>query len=179
MTIIKIHGCSGSGKSTAVRSLMGTNPAPMPIVGMNGKVEATRIGPNLFTLGSYENACGGVDTIDSAEKVMKLIDKYNVLGHVVFEGLLQSTYYGKLGQHSVPYGDKYIYAFLDTPLDLCLERVVARRAVSGRNNKFNPELTRDKHKTIDALRRKLEGGTHRVVVLKHDRPMTPQLLELL
>jgi ABC-type dipeptide/oligopeptide/nickel transport system ATPase component len=177
--IIKIHGCSGSGKSTAVRSLMGTNPFPMPIIGMNGKVEAMRISPHIFTLGSYEQACGGVDTIDSADTVMKLIDKYAILGHVVFEGLLQSTYYGRMGAHSVKYGWDYIYAFMDTPIDLCLDRVVARRATSGRNNKFNPELTRDKHRTIDALRRKLEGGTHRVVVLKHDQPMTPQLLELL
>jgi predicted kinase len=176
MTIIKIHGCSGSGKSTAVRSLM---TKPMPIIGMNGKIEAVRLDGDIFALGSYENACGGVDTIDSADTVMKLIDKYAVLGDVVFEGLLQSTYYGKLGEHSKKYGDDYIYAFLDTPIELCLERVVARRAASGRNNKFNPKLTEDKHKTIDAIRRKLEGGSHRVVVLKHDIPMAPQLLDLL
>jgi ABC-type glutathione transport system ATPase component len=41
--IVKIHGCSGSGKTTAVRSLMGTDPAPLPIIGMNGKVEAMRL----------------------------------------------------------------------------------------------------------------------------------------
>jgi len=177
--IIKISGCSGSGKSTAVRSLMSIDPLPMPILGMNGKVEAMRLSKDIFTLGSYEHACGGVDTIDSADTVMKLLDKYAVLGNVVFEGLLQSTYYGRLGQHSVQYGDDYIYAFMDTPIGLCLDRVVARRAASGRNNKFNPELTREKHRTIDAIRRKLEGGTHRVVVLKHDQPMAPQLLELL
>jgi hypothetical protein len=151
----------------------------MPVVGMNGKIEAMRLSKNIWTLGSYEQSCGGVDTLDSADTVMRLIDKYHILGHVVFEGLLQSTYYGRMGAHSVQYGDDYIYAFLDTPIDLCLERVVARRAASGRNNKFNPQLTRDKHATIDALRRKLERGTHRVVVLQHDKPMTPQLLELL
>ena len=175
--IIKIHGCSGSGKSTAVRSLMADKP--YPIIGMNGKIEAMRLGEDLFTLGSYENACGGVDTLLNSDLVMKLLDKYSVLGNVIFEGLLQSTYYGKMGHHSVQYGDRYIYAFLDTPIDLCLERVVARRATSGRNNKFNPDLTRDKHKTIDAIRRKLENGIHRVVVLHHDQPMAPQLMELL
>lgn len=175
--IIKIHGCSGSGKTTAVRELMFSKP--MPIIGMNGKIEAYRLDNDIFTLGSYENKCGGVDVLDSADTVMKLIDKYAVLGHVVFEGLLQSTYYGRMGAHSVQYGKDYIYAFLDTPIDICLDRVVARRAVSGKNNKFNPELTKDKHSTIDALRRKLEGGTHTVVVLKHDKPMAPQLLELL
>lgn len=85
-----------------------------------------------------------------------------------------------MGEHSRQYGDKYVYAFLDTPIELCLERVVARRAASGRNNKFNPQLTRDKHETIAALQRKLVlQGFHRVVMLRHDQPIVPQLLEIL
>jgi hypothetical protein len=178
MTIIKIHGCSGSGKSTAARDLMAGRLVG-PIMGMNGKIEAYRLEGGTFILGSYENACGGMDTVGTADDVMKLVDKYSILGNVVFEGLLQSTYYGRMGAHSIKWGKDYIYAFLDTPLELCLERVVARRAASGRNNKFNPKLTADKHSTIDAIRRKLERGTHRVVVLKHDLPMADQLLELL
>lgn len=180
MTIVKIHGCSGAGKSTAVRSIMNGNASS--IIGANGKIEAYRVHAatqnGTYVLGSYENTCGGVDTMSGAPEVIKLLDKYAVLGNVLFEGLLQSTYYGKLGEHSKRYGDDYVYAFLDTPVELCLERVVARRAASGRNNKFNPQLTIDKHKTIDAIRRKLES-VHRVVVLKHDIPMAPQLLDLL
>ena len=180
MTILKIHGCSGAGKTTAVRELMkyaGTHPlGPNP-----RKPEAYMLGIlPTYVLGSYENTCGGMDTVGSAVEVMDLVDKYARLGNVVFEGLLQSTYYGKMGAHSLQYGKDYVYAFLDTPIELCLERVVARRAASGRNNKFNPELTIDKHETIAALQRKLSAqGFHRVVTLRHDLPMVPQLLEIL
>ena len=181
MTILKIHGCSGAGKTTAVRELM-KHCGSLPI--WNGtKPEAYSLGTTDFptyVLGSYENTCGGMDTVGSAAEVIELVDKYTKLGNVVFEGLLQSTYYGKMGEHSRQYGDKYVYAFLDTPIELCLERVVARRAASGRNNKFNPQLTRDKHETIAALQRKLVlQGFHRVVMLRHDQPIVPQLLEIL
>jgi adenylate kinase family enzyme len=181
VSIIKIHGCSGAGKTTAVRELL---EYPRDVIFVSSKIEAYQVWPpgKKFThvLGSYANTCGGMDTVSDAGKVIALVDKYAPLGNVVFEGLLQSTYYGKMGAASVPYGDKYIYAFLDTPIELCLERVVARRAASGRNNKFNPELTRIKHDTIRALQIKLHlQGLHRVVTLKHDQPLTPQLMELL
>lgn len=181
--IIKIHGCSGAGKTTAVRKLMEVgDPIPIKIPNSN-KVEAYSIdiveGPT-FILGSYENACGGMDTVGSSGNAMHLIDIYAARGNVIFEGLLQSTYYGALGVHSIQYGDRYIYAFLDTPIELCLERVMARRAESGRNNKFNPQLTRDKHTTIEALHKKLLlASQHKVVTIKHDQPLAPQLMELL
>lgn len=180
MSIVKIHGCSGAGKTTAVRELMKT-ALGMHTIRVN-KIEAYSLlfpGKKMtHVLGSYENTCGGMDTVGSAAEVIELVDRYSSLGNVVFEGLLQSTYYGKMGERSQKYGDKYIYAFLDTPIELCLERVVARRAVSGRNNKFNPQLTRDKHATIESLHDKLIHWNHRVVTLKHDQPLSPQLMEL-
>jgi hypothetical protein len=186
--IIKIHGCSGAGKTTAVREYMRLGEATATTT-YNGKPEAYQVRfPDMYhhtyVLGSYENTCGGMDTVGSAAEVMALVDRYAPQGNVIFEGLLQSTYYGAMGTHSRKYGDRYIYAFLDTPIELCLERVVARRAASGRNNKFNPQLTMDKHKTIDILRMKLQNGAqmgfrHQVAILKHDQPLAPQLLELL
>lgn len=179
--IIKIHGCSGAGKTTAVRQLMNALGAVPRVEG--GKIEAYCVFDNTYVLGSYENTCGGMDTVGSAEEVMKLVDKYAALGNVIFEGLLQSTYYGAMGVHSQKYGDRYVYAFLDTPIELCLERVVARRAASGRNNKFNPQLTRDKHATIVALEQKLLAGRvgffHKVARLYHELPMAAQIEELL
>jgi uridine kinase len=180
--IIKIHGCSGAGKTTAVRQYMNSCVPTRKII-VNDKPEAYQYG-STYILGSYENTCGGMDTVESASQVMALLDKYSPQGDVIFEGLLQSTYYGAMGTHSRKWGDDYIYTFLDTPIDLCLERVVARRAASGRNNKFNPQLTRDKHATIETLRRKLENGAqmgfrHRVAILKHDGDLAAQLKELL
>lgn len=180
--ILKIHGCSGAGKTTAVRRYMESSEF-RPILNVRGLPEAY-VGPlGVRILGSYANTCGGVDTIGSAQEVMELLEKYAPLGSVIFEGLLQSTYYGVLGQHSRQYGNRYVYAFLDTPVELCLERVIARRAASGRGNKFNPQLTRDKHATIEHLKWKLESGAigfkHRVATLKHDEDMAEQIKELL
>ncbi len=182
--ILKIHGCSGAGKTTAVRGVLdyyNMHPLVYPTA---DKTEAYVDPSNtIYVLGNYANACGGMDTVGTAEEVMKLLEKYEKLGHVIFEGLLQSTYYGAMGVHSQQYKDRYIYAFLDTPVELCLERVVARRAASGRNNKFNPQLTRDKHATIEALKSKLiRGGVgfyHEVVTLKHDGDLVQQITELL
>jgi hypothetical protein len=187
--IIKIHGCSGAGKTTAVRSLLEMAESAVKLYdGSDQKVEAYQlklagvVAP-VFVLGSYENNCGGMDTVGDAEEAMLLVHNYESQGHVIHEGLLQSTYYGAMGKDSQRYGDRYIYAFLDTPLELCLERVVARRAKNGSKNKFNPELTADKHRTIANLQRKLleqkMGVFHAVKVLDHTQAMYPQLVEML
>jgi adenylate kinase family enzyme len=187
MAILKIHGCSGAGKTTAVRELMKASQVNK-VVSVKGTALKTEgysltrpdIELPIFVLGSYDNNCGGMDTVSSAKEAMSLVHKYFQLGHVVHEGLLQSTYYGAMGTDSLQYGDEYIYVFLDTPIELCLERVVARREANGSTNKFNPQLTRDKYDTIERLRLRLLNSTpHKVAVLHHDQPMLPQLLGLL
>ena len=169
--IVKIHGCSGAGKTTLIRALF-ARAREVGIVRRFVRSDKViyyqlQLGPTpIYVLGDYENNCGGCDTIDTAEKVMVLIDELVPQGHVIHEGLLQSTYYGAMGEHSKQYGDNYIYAFLDTTLEECLERVVARREAQGTTRKFNPDLTRRKHETIAKLKSKLEGwGTHRILSL--------------
>jgi adenylate kinase family enzyme len=183
MTILKIHGCSGAGKTTAVRELMKASKVTK-LRNIASKVEAYMLDvPGaeelVFVLGSYDNNCGGMDTVSSAADAMKLVNYYGKMGHVVHEGLLQSTYYGAMGTDSKQYGDSYKYVFLDTPIDVCLERVVARRKSNGSINKFNPQLTKDKHATIERLRKRLPDLGHRVEILQHDQPMLPQLLALI
>jgi adenylate kinase family enzyme len=184
MTIIKIHGCSGAGKTTAVRELMKASKVTK-LRNIANKVEAYMLDvpaitdDPVFVLGSYDNNCGGMDTVSSAAEAMKLVNYYAKMGHVVHEGLLQSTYYGAMGTDSKQYGDAYKYVFLDTPVALCLERVVERRKANGSVNKFNPQLTKDKHATIERLMLRLPGLGHKVEVLQHDLPMLPQLLALL
>ncbi len=183
MTIVKIHGCSGAGKTTAVRQLMDRCSGITALRNPTGKIEAYCLEglteDPLYVLGSYENNCGGMDTVSSAEQVMKLVDFYAKLGHVVFEGLLQSTYYGAMGTHSLQYGQDYVYAFLDTPIERCLARVESRRAEQGSTNKFNPQLTRDKHTTILRLQKRVAMLGHHTVSLDHQGDLSAQLLDLL
>jgi len=182
--IIKIHGCSGAGKTTAVRLLLNDSFIVTPIKNDAGKIEAylcsnMKLKREVSVLGSYQNNCGGMDTVSKAFDAMSMVKKYEKVGHVVHEGLLQSTYYGAMGKDSVQYGDDYVYAFLDTPLELCLERVVARRAANESKNKFDPQLTVDKFRTIERLKAKLPAMGHRVVTLRHDADMLGQLYSLL
>jgi len=107
------------------------------------------------------------------------LEKYARKGHVVFEGLLQSTYYGAMGTHSLQWGQDYVYAFLDTPIEICLERVEARRLAQGSTNKFNPQLTRDKHTTIARLRKRVASMGHKTIDLMHGGDLPVQILGLL
>ncbi len=182
--IVKIHGCSGAGKTTVIRKLF-EQATEANIVSVTPpdwkKPEAYVAGvpgwnTAICVLGSYENTCGGMDSFPSdAGAIIKGIDYYHQHGHVIFEGLLLSTYYGTVGKDSVKYGDDYIYAFLDTPLMTCLGRVVNRRLAAGNNKPFDPTLTTEKYKTIEKLKERLKVLGHRVVTLNHDADPVAQL----
>lgn len=76
--IINLRGTHGSGKSTAVRRVMGKCPyvckvhttipeAVRPIVGYDCKLPN---GQSLYVLGNYANACGGADGIQDRKSVV-------------------------------------------------------------------------------------------------------------
>jgi hypothetical protein len=174
--VIKLHGCSGAGKTTVARALMAAsfNVTTITPSGQN-KPEAyvcalPDISAPLAILGSYQANCGGMDTFSSnAEKIIELIDAYYVDNdcHVLFEGLLLSTYQGGVGKHLSRLGDDYILAFMDTPILTCLDRIVKRREAQGTKTKFNPENTKDKYVTIERLRAKAEAAGMRTVSINH------------
>jgi len=176
--IIKIHGTSGSGKTTAVRELMSRAVVvPTPIYDINGRrPEAYEcclpgVKTPVYVLGPYTAVCGGMDSISDVEEHIRLLHHYADLGHVVYEGLLSSEYYGRLGVASERYGADHVFAFLDTPIEVCIERVKARRIAKGNLKPLDEANTRGRVKKIDALRRKLENTFQRkVVILDHTRP---------
>jgi hypothetical protein len=191
--IVKLHGCSGAGKTTVARALMlsalevhAMIPDNMPDGKPNksGKPEAyvcefAEDEIPICVLGSYQNNCGGMDSYASdAASIIKLIEYFHTIGHVLFEGLLLSTYYGGVGKHLEQYGDDFICAFMDTPILTCLERVTHRRDVQGSKNKFNPQLTIDKYNTIERLKIKCKQNGRRVIDIKHDQDPLPQLKTL-
>jgi len=183
--IVKLHGCSGAGKTTVARVLMEMADNVMVIepTGRPGKHEAYAVYVSgfdrpVFLLGSYQNACGGMDTVASAEEAMKMVRFYAKDGHVFHEGLLQSTYYGAMGKDSQQYGQDYIYAFLNTPIEVCLARVEERRKANGSTNKFNPELTINKWTTINRLRNRVKAMGHAVYDFDYQVSPVPQLRSL-
>lgn len=190
LKIIKLHGCSGAGKSTVARHLMmhSTEVNEVEVDFGKGKMKPEayvcrlpELNIPVAVLGPYRTVCGGMDTYPSdAPSIIKLIETYRNMGvHVFFEGLLLSTYYGSVGKHLEQYGDDFICAFLDTPVLSCLGRVQARRAAQGTKTKFDPAQTVEKYNTIEQLKKKCEQNGRRVVTIKHNEDTTTQIVHLL
>lgn len=191
--IIKLHGCSGAGKTTAVRAMMLTAsrvhevvpdslPDGKPNRSERPEAYVCEFGDHttLAILGSYKNNCGGMDSYASdAGSIIKLIEAYRDESHVLFEGLLLSTYYGGVGKHLEQYGDDFIMAFMNTPIITCLDRVTRRRDVQQSKNKFNSQLTVDKFNTIEKLKIKCKQNGRRVVDIEYDKDTTAQFNNLL
>lgn len=95
-------------------------------------------------LGSYATDCGGCDTIPKVSIVAELLQE--IMGSpgegiVFYEGLMISHMIGTVGAAVRPYETRHIMGFLDTPLDVCIERVKARRLARGNDKPFDPKRT--------------------------------------
>ena len=182
MTIIKILGPSGAGKTSAVRELFVEADKWEKAGGSPKKPDAYALrfaaypSKNVYVIGSYESNCGGVDTIDSSQKVMDLVDTYSALGdHVIFEGLLQSTYYGKMGEWSQKYGQNFIYAWLNTPLEVCMARLQKRREENGTKRPLNIPQAEAKWASVYVAFSKARDRGHRCEILQWDGEIAPQI----
>jgi hypothetical protein len=143
--VVQLRGTSGSGKTTAMRALfdqIGARPFRHDDRGC--KVRAYRGELNIhgnpvhaYILGDYspERSAGGCDTIPTVQETIDLIERYGSRtgSLVVFEGLLLAHSWGAVGSYVHPrWGSRYVNAFLDTPVEKCIERVTERRASKGR-----------------------------------------------
>lgn len=195
--IINIRGTNGSGKTTLARQLLGPDPLPVDLIPYEAptKKDPNRVlhvegygKPGEFlAIGSYKQGCGGMDTVPSFDlqqravlKAARWQDQYGVglageaPKHVICEGVLASTVAGSwleffktadLGGHEV------LVAYLDTPLEVCLERIKARQKASGRaEREIKTDLVADKIKAINATRAKFEAAGIRTVSLGWEAP---------
>lgn len=172
--IVNIRGTSGSGKSTIARTFLDHLPHE-PLPDSTGKVKGYKVDATaaglaqpLFIVGRYESACGGGDTLRNEEEAAHLCATAQEQGHVLLErmltsgsgpkGLFASTFLGT---------GKITYAVLDTPLDVCLERVMARRTERGDERPFNSENTKNKHVQTHRAAQKLKDVGEDVRLIDH------------
>lgn len=174
--VIKVGGCNGSGKTTLARAMLKLYPEMVPIrqgAKIRGYVGGAVGKPNLYVLGSYENVCGGMDTISDKEERLSLVRRYAEMRGdqiVFFEGLITGKTYGAFGVMSEEpkHMGKWLYAFMDTPFDVCVERVLQRRAAKGNTAPFDPERTmRPTFKGVAAVARRAAEAGHKVVMVNH------------
>ena len=169
--IVQLRGCSGSGKSTVAHTLLAKFPNEPLVRKKDGKIMAYKVEAGLdkpiYVVGSYHTACGGVDTIPTIKEALDRVayfDENN--GHVFFEGLLISTIYGSVGEFSDRH--EMVFAILDTPLDVCLERVRLRRLEKGNDKPMDPKNTIAKWNMTQSHIEKFRGFGKRVEIIDHN-----------
>lgn len=183
--LISIRGTNGSGKSTLAKRLIAENPSSLHY-GVLGprRPEAHRlnirdVAKPVYVLGPYHVASGGCDQIQPCDLILELLEKYAAKGHVVFEGVIVSSSYGRVGRLMERWGQQAVMAFLTTSLEQCISNVKKRRGARADDREFNPKNLTSKYNQILGSRAKMrEAGLVRVVELE---PSTAyqQVLDLL
>lgn len=182
MTIVNIRGTHGTGKSEIVRRILKRYDARADSEDSKGRpvdyVMDFPDGRELYVVGSYVTACGGCDGIQPYADIWPRVEKFAQRGHVLFEGALVSSSYGNIGRASEKYGDDFIFAFLDTPMDVCIERITKRRHERGNFKPLDPKNTQKKFDSIwGGLPKIRDEFKRRVVVINYKKPI-PQVLGL-
>jgi len=128
------------------------------------RLEVPRWSHAVFFIGKYDSVCGGMDTVPTQADCSTLIHRAYDHGHVVCEGLLAS---GVGPKATLPAaciaaaGPNAWFLCLDTPLEVCIERVKQRRAARGDDRPFNPANTQAKwEQTRRAYELLEEGGAN-------------------
>jgi hypothetical protein len=184
MIILNVRGTNASGKTTLVRSLLQT-PAP---VGTFHTVPFGRgshpAGPTIV-LGSYASRDGGwaktggmdkVRTQDEAEMSVRLAAQHLREecrgGIVAFEGLLISGLFQRWMDLDLALsraGHQYVWAFMDTPLEVCYARVRSR---SGKPYDAPDAFSNidSKHAAVRRVRDRVKEAGRRVLDVDYTRP---------
>lgn len=183
--ILRIAGTFGSGKTTAVRSFLNSYPVETlmsenRIVGYRLDLNEAGIKTPVFVVGKYDNVCGGTDAIKTQQEIADKILKAHQLGHVLYEGALVSAsgLGGAVTQAVHPTGCD-VYAFLNTPQDLCIERVIGRRNAAGNEKEFDPKNLINKFESVVACYKNLRAaGGYDVRLIDHNNTH-PAILDII
>lgn len=181
--IINIRGTHGSGKSYIIKWLLEKYKAKPESLTAKGQpanyiMTIPKCGV-VYVVGRYTTACGGCDGIQPYSEIWPRVEKFADLGHVLFEGALVSSSYGNIGRASEVYGNDFVFAFLDTPLEICLKRIKQRRKARGDFRPLNPKNTKGKYDSIQKSILKIRGEFNRRVAILNFESATSQVLKLL
>lgn len=161
MKFINLRGCNGSGKTTLLRSLARHPDCKVIYVkpDFHAEIPVTITPDGLAILGDYTPRTAGVTTAGcdriktqaATKQALELIAKrigYDV-NVIIFEGIVVSTIYGPWSEWAEANGGM-IWAFLNTPLDVCLKRIQDRNG----GKPVKEDQIEGKHRTILRVREK-------------------------
>lgn len=178
--ILRIAGTFGSGKTTAMREFFNY---PTEELSKDGKIMGYRVDAGLkapvFIIGKYDNVCGGTDAVKTQQEIAERILKAHPHGHVLYEGaLVSASGLGGAVTQAVHATGCDVYAFLDTPQEVCIERVLGRRAAAGNDKEFDPKNLIDKYVAVINCYRNLRAASYDVRLIDHNDPH-PALLKII
>jgi hypothetical protein len=173
--VINIRATSGGGKTTLVRSFLESYPhqqicdGDKRVLAYHLPAMMTGYSRDTFVLGSYEAVTGGCDTVSTQDKICDLIEHFSALGHVFYEGLLVSGLFSRyLNLEQRLTHAHFIYGYLDTPVQVCIERTMMRRRARGNLKLFDPNKTLvPKFRAVLATRKKFEKARRDVRTISH------------
>lgn len=155
--LIHIRGPAGSGKSTLVRKFV---DGAKPIYGLLGprKPEAYLVRPiyavkkPLHVLGPYHTAAGGADQFIPFALLEEAVRRYKDRGHILLESYITHGKTSDMENMCRAMGKQCIIAFMDTPIETCIENVKKRRAEKGITKEYSPKHLLLKAHNVDVLR---------------------------
>ncbi|RJR13384.1 hypothetical protein C4588_01080 [Candidatus Parcubacteria bacterium] len=143
---VDIRGTNGSGKTTVVRRFLQNKT--IEIVEGDTFVKDFHI----WTVGRYDRAeCGGADGVQPIDEIEQRVKSYN---RCIVEGVIVSHSFARW--YEVARSKRnYFFVFLDTPLDICVERVKKRREAKGNTRPLNTKWLVKDYYQIQRVREKL------------------------
>ncbi len=171
MAVFDLRGTHGSGKSYVVHTLL-RRYGNRPLLGQeNGKGRPEVLGHymprlGLAAVGPYTKVCGGCDAVRTQDEVCGRVRSFSQeYGKVILEGILVAHTYSRYLALAREMRD-YTFLFLDTPLEVCIERVKARRLERGNAKPLDPRnVIRDHERVHNVLPGLFREAGLRVVVL--------------
>lgn len=180
--ILNLRGTSGSGKSYLVHRLLASykfEPIHETVKGKQKVVGYFSPELNLYVVGRYETDCGGCDTVRDMDTVEGYVRSYAGLpANVIFEGLIVTSVIGRWVKISADFPGQFIWAFMDTPIEKCIERVMQRNG--GKSFKHD-NLIQKYNTMMGHYERRLKDTSERVVWIDHTRAVesfSEQLVQL-
>lgn len=146
--LVYVHGTNGSGKSTLARGVLaaaGGIAEYVPVKsGKQGKSGWTGTPRGVVLLGSYHRACGGVDGFSPYALIHEVLQGHAEFKTQVFaEGLITPGV--ETCTQFATYFDRAVFIALSTPIDTCIQNVLARRKRVGNVKPYTPEKLISKH----------------------------------
>lgn len=177
MVVLDIRGTHGSGKSWIPHQLLKSNSFREIEGFCEYKKKDMVLGYHLpkydlAIVGRYSTTCGGCDGVGQADEVCRRVRMfYDQYKFVMLEGILVAHTFQRYSDLANELGD-YRFFFLNTPMDVCIERTLKRRQEVGNTKPFNPKnLKHDWHQIWENVRAKMEEAGHDVTVLRWRNPM--------